>query len=114
MTNRADHRFHDMTPRRTVTALALTAAGLGAGIAAATPAAAGGIIVIDSPAFNNSCANHGTHHPQAQGLTSNGSGPAQGLLAQVPTASPLNQCGGADAFFIGMMAHETARLTTFQ
>ncbi|MER7349085.1 hypothetical protein ABT390_27165 [Streptomyces aurantiacus] len=75
--------------------LAITAAGIGTGLMAASPAAAGGIIVIGSPSFNNGCANHQTH-TQPRGTTSEGSGPAQGLLAQVPVTDPLNHCGGAD------------------
>ncbi|SCG07849.1 hypothetical protein GA0115259_111997, partial [Streptomyces sp. MnatMP-M17] len=63
--------------------------------AAAGSAAAGGAGVLLSPSFANGCANHQTN-TQPQGGTSNGSGGAQGLLAQLPAGSPLNHCGGAD------------------
>ncbi len=85
-----------MTTRRTGTALAVTAAAIGSGLASATPAAAGGIIVIGSPSFMNSCTNHG--HATQRGATTNGNGAAGGLLATLPVSGPLNDCGGADLY----------------
>ncbi|WP_275464569.1 hypothetical protein [Streptomyces noursei] len=84
-----------MTTHKAATTLAVAAAAIGSGFAAATPAAAGGIIVIASPSFDNSCANQGTR-TQPHGHTSKESGSAQGMSAQIPLASPLNHCGGAD------------------
>ncbi|MFC7818664.1 hypothetical protein ACFUTR_28995 [Streptomyces sp. NPDC057367] len=84
-----------MTIRKTFTALAVTAAAIGSGLATAAPATAGGIIVVGSPSFHNGCANHGTRS-QSGGQTTDGSGAAQGLLAQVPIDNALNHCGGAD------------------
>ncbi|CAM5518367.1 hypothetical protein SRIMM317S_06997 [Streptomyces rimosus subsp. rimosus] len=81
-----------MTILRKVSAVA---AALGAGLASAAPAAAGGIIVIGSPSHDNTCANHGTV-TQPMGSTSNGNGAAGGLLGQIPIGSALNHCGGAD------------------
>ncbi|KWT59220.1 hypothetical protein ADL21_24895 [Streptomyces albus subsp. albus] len=73
----------------------MPAAVIGTGLATASPAAAGGIIVIASPSFTNACANHGAH-AKPRGHSSNGSGSAQGLLAQVPIVDAVNHCGGAD------------------
>ncbi|GAA2670764.1 hypothetical protein [Streptomyces lunalinharesii] len=84
-----------MTTRRTLTALGVTAAVLGAGLATAAPASAGGILVFLSPSMDNSCTNHGTA-TQSKGKTKHASGTAGGLLAELPVASPLNHCGGAD------------------
>ncbi len=50
-----------MTTRMAVTALGITAAAIGAGLTTAAPAFAGGIIVVASPSYDNSCANHKTH-----------------------------------------------------
>ncbi|MBT2386457.1 chaplin family protein [Streptomyces sp. ISL-11] len=74
----------------TTSCLALLTVGL-----AAAPASAGGILPIASPAFGNSCANHGT--PHASGTTTHGPGAANGNLAGLPVSNPANQCGGADA-----------------
>ncbi|MGW5820318.1 hypothetical protein [Streptomyces noursei] len=84
-----------MTTRRTLaTALGLTTATLGAGLAAAAPASAGGIAVIASPSFDNSCAN--SQSTDASGPTRHGAGTASGLRTQLPADTPLNHCGGAD------------------
>lgn len=92
----AIRRYPGMTTHRTLaTALGLTTAALGAGLATAAPASAGGVIVVASPSFDNSCANHGTAK-QSAGRTTHGSGTVGGNLAALPAATPLNQCGGAD------------------
>ncbi|WP_189762375.1 hypothetical protein [Streptomyces xanthochromogenes] len=83
-----------MTTRRTATALAVAAAAIGAGLAAASPAVAGGVIVVASPSHDNSCFN--TDAAQSRDATRNGSGTAAGLLAALPIETPLNHCGGAD------------------
>ncbi|MYT28513.1 MULTISPECIES: hypothetical protein [unclassified Streptomyces] len=84
-----------MTTRRTLTAVGLTAATLGAGLAAAAPASAGGIGVILSPSFDNSCANqHAAANANAD--TVHGRGTAGGLSAAIPADTPLNHCGGAE------------------
>ncbi|MCZ0210748.1 chaplin family protein [Streptomyces sp. UMAF16] len=73
----------------------MTVTTLGAMLAPAAPAAAGGIGDFLSPAFGTSCANlHTGAH--ATGTTSHGTGAANGNLAGLPLGSPLNQCGGAD------------------
>ncbi|MEU6313775.1 hypothetical protein [Streptomyces sp. NPDC047014] len=51
--------------------------------------------MIASPSHDNSCANHKTL-TQPEGLTSNGSGTTEGMLAQLPVVNALNHCGGAD------------------
>ncbi|MFF3976936.1 hypothetical protein [Streptomyces sp. NPDC001828] len=94
MTEPEPHRFHGMLPRRTVTALAVAAATIGTGLAAAAPAAAGGIIVVASPSHDNSCFN--TDAAQSRDATRNGSAAAAGLLAALPIETPLNHCDGAD------------------
>lgn len=76
---------------------AVVAVGVvGASTATAAPAAAGGIGDFLSPAFGTACANHytGAH---AEGVTTHGTGAANGNLAGLPLGSALNQCGGADA-----------------
>lgn len=78
-----------------MTALALTAAVVGAGGANAEPASAGGIGVLLSPAFSTLCANHHTGARTA-GSTTNGAGSLSDNLAGLPIGSALNQCGGAD------------------
>ncbi|MGW0469206.1 chaplin family protein [Streptomyces sp. NPDC003027] len=70
--------------------LALLAIGL-----TATPAFAGGILPIASPAFGTACTIHGTS--QASAATTHGTGTASGNLAGLPMDSPVNHCGGADA-----------------
>ncbi|GGU61606.1 hypothetical protein GCM10010274_58160 [Streptomyces lavendofoliae] len=60
----------------------------------ASPAWAGGVGDFLSPAFGTKCTNHhGTH---ADGMTTSGTGAANGNLAGLPIGSPANQCGGAD------------------
>ncbi|WP_228978361.1 hypothetical protein [Streptomyces sp. DH12] len=71
------------------TCLALLTVGL-----TASPAAAGGVLPIASPAFGTSCTNH--HGTRADGTTTHGTGAANGNLAGLPAGSPLNHCGGAD------------------
>lgn len=80
---------------RTVTAIGLTAAALGTALAAATTATAGGIGDFLSPAFGTLCANHNTG-ARASGVTTHGTGAANGNLAGLPLGSAVNQCGGAD------------------
>ncbi|WP_125522968.1 hypothetical protein [Streptomyces sp. WAC 06783] len=79
---------------KVLTGLGLTAAATGAGLVAAAPAAAGGILVFLSPAYDNSCASLG--HAKTAGSTTQGAGTVGGLLAAAPVSSPTNQCGGAD------------------
>ncbi|GGY65815.1 hypothetical protein GCM10010326_70530 [Streptomyces xanthochromogenes] len=83
------------TSREAGRILVLASAAFGVGLAAATPAAAGGIIVVASPSHDNACTNLGTT-AQSGGETRNGSGTVGGLLAAVPVGMPLNNCGGAD------------------
>ncbi|GGS80386.1 hypothetical protein [Streptomyces badius] len=85
-----------MTIYRTATALAVAAAAIGTGFAAAEPAAAGGIGDFLSPAFGTGCENHriGAH---ATGATTSGSGTASSNTGRLPLLSALNRCGGADA-----------------
>jgi hypothetical protein len=90
-----------MNARKAVTALVAWAAALGAGIATAAPAAAGGIIVIGSPSYNNFCANG--HSSGPAGATRQVMGSVSGLLGQLPVSGPLNQCGGAD---LPVLQHE--------
>jgi hypothetical protein len=73
---------------------AVTTAIVGVGVAAASPAAAGGVGDFLSPAFGTTCVNrHGT---QAHGSTTHGTGIGNANLAGLPIGSPANQCGGAD------------------
>lgn len=82
-----------MTTRRTLaTALGLTTATLGAGLAAAAPASAGGIAVIASPSFDNSCAN--SQSTDASGPTRHGAGTASGLRTQHPPTHPSTTAAG--------------------
>ncbi|MEU8465774.1 chaplin family protein [Streptomyces sp. NPDC029003] len=92
-----------MTFPRSSTALALTAAALGAGALTATPATAGGIGDFLSPAFGTNCANlqNGAH---AAGTTTRGSGGLASNLAALPVNNPLNHCGGAD--FVGQQGQQ--------
>ncbi|MEV7676449.1 hypothetical protein [Streptomyces sp. NPDC088752] len=84
-----------MTYRHTLTTLALTATALTGTVAAAAPAAAGGIGDFLSPAFGTDCANHNTG-ARADGATTAGTGTANSNVLGLPLGSPLNQCGGAD------------------
>ncbi|MFJ5678206.1 hypothetical protein [Streptomyces sp. NPDC093097] len=77
-----------MTTRRTLTAL-------GAGLANAGPASAGGVIAVLSPSMDNTCAELGKAMRHTAGTT-HGSGTADGLLTALLIDSPLNHCGGAD------------------
>ncbi|MEU8965884.1 hypothetical protein AB0C89_29815 [Streptomyces sp. NPDC048491] len=83
------------TPRRSLAILGLTATTLGASLTTATPANAGGIGDILSPAFATNCANHHTR-PHATGTTTQGTGAANSNLLGLPLGTALNQCGGAD------------------
>ncbi|MGZ3097062.1 hypothetical protein [Streptomyces sp. H62] len=74
--------------------MALFGGSIALGVAAAPPAAAGGVGDFLSPAFGTACGNHGG--PHAAGSTSHGTGTVGGNLAGLPIGSPLNQCGGAD------------------
>ncbi|WP_143655763.1 hypothetical protein [Streptomyces sp. XY006] len=66
----------------------------GAGMLSAAPASAGGIGVIASPAFNNTCVTIDrtnravTETAHAAGLLNN--------AAQLPLSAPYQHCGGAD------------------
>ncbi|MFI1377235.1 chaplin family protein [Streptomyces longwoodensis] len=84
-----------MITKSTATALGLLAASVGAGLASASPASAGGVGDFLSPAFGTSCTNQHTG-AHADGITQYGTGTAGGNLAGLPVGSPLNQCGGAD------------------
>ncbi|WP_228974759.1 hypothetical protein [Streptomyces sp. DH12] len=92
-----------MAFERTLTTLGATATLLGAGLAGAAPAAAGGVGDFLSPAFGTACANlnNGAH---ADGATSHGTGTGGSNVAGVPLSNALNQCGGADAPFVGSFA----------
>ncbi|MFE9743131.1 hypothetical protein [Streptomyces sp. NPDC006477] len=68
---------------------------MGAGLITASPASAGGIGDFLSSAFGTACANL-NNGAKAHGTTTQGTGTAGGNLAGIPTASALNQCGGAD------------------
>ncbi|MET9936348.1 MULTISPECIES: hypothetical protein [unclassified Streptomyces] len=68
---------------------------MGAGLAGAAPASAGGIGDFLSPAFGVTCANHHTG-ARADGATAAGTGTAGGNFLGLPLGSALNQCGGAD------------------
>ncbi|MFJ9698361.1 chaplin family protein [Streptomyces fradiae] len=59
-----------------------------------SPAWASGVGDVLSPAFGTDCANH--HGTRADGITTHGTGAANGNLAGLPLGSPFNQCGGAD------------------
>ncbi|MVO90212.1 DUF320 domain-containing protein [Streptomyces sp. p1417] len=84
-----------MTPRKTVTRVALVAATTaGMALTVASPASAGGVGDFLSPAFGTDCANH--HGSHAAGTTTRGSGMADSNFAGLPVGSPVNQCGGAD------------------
>lgn len=77
------------------TGLALTAIAVGASMATAAPASAGGVGDFLSPAFATTCTNdHGAH---ANGVTTRGTGAGDGNLAGLPIGSPANHCGGAGA-----------------
>ncbi|MEU6394857.1 hypothetical protein [Streptomyces sp. NPDC046939] len=91
-----------MTTRTTGTALAATAAFIGAGIAAASPASAGGIGDFLSPAFGDSCSNL-DNGATANGTTTHGSGALGGSAGSLPLLSALNHCGGADGQGAGML-----------
>lgn len=64
------------------------------------PAWAGGVGDFLSPAFGTSCLNHHTGG-HATGQTAHSTGSVDGNLLGLPVASPLNQCGGADAHASG-------------
>ncbi|MGA4801188.1 chaplin family protein [Streptomyces lavendulocolor] len=64
-------------------------------MALATPASAGGIGPIGSPAFGNECFNRSTD-ALARGSTSYATGLVGGNVLGVPLSTPRNQCGGAD------------------
>ncbi|MFH8407187.1 hypothetical protein ACH4FX_20685 [Streptomyces sp. NPDC018019] len=88
----------------------VTVAGMavGAGIAAAAPAAAGGVGSVLSPAFGTTCANRdGT---QARGSTTHSSGAGGGTLAALPIGSPFTQCDGADDFVLKLITNAEARM----
>ncbi|MFF7725656.1 chaplin family protein [Streptomyces sp. NPDC008001] len=59
----------------------------------ASPAAAGGIVVIGSPSSDDTCANQRTG---ARGATTSSPAHASGDVLQLPATTPLNHCGGAD------------------
>ncbi|MGI5451187.1 hypothetical protein ACQEVM_36535 [Streptomyces sp. CA-243310] len=75
-----------MNNARTVTAPGLTAAAIGASIATAAPASAGGIGDFLSPAFgvNRANRNNGAH---ANGTTTQGAGAIGGNIAGIPIGS---------------------------
>lgn len=67
--------------------------------ATAAPAWAGGIGVILSPAFDNSCSTHAAAGSAAgsAGGTASSSATAGGNLVSTPMSGALNHCGDADA-----------------
>ncbi|MEV3993614.1 chaplin family protein [Streptomyces sp. NPDC049837] len=96
MTGLGIGRFPGVITRQRLTALSRTATVLGAGLATASPASAGGVGDFLSPAFGTLCGNlnNGAH---ANGTATSATGAAGGNLAGIPIGSPLNHCGGADA-----------------
>ncbi|MFD5272097.1 hypothetical protein [Streptomyces sp. NPDC058335] len=83
-----------MSTRMVISAVFVTAAFVGTGVAAAAPAAAGGVGDFLSPAFATTCMNH--HGAEARGSTTHGTGTGNGNLAGIPLGGPASQCGGAD------------------
>ncbi|WP_030671284.1 hypothetical protein [Streptomyces rimosus] len=77
-------------------AAAIVLTSVSAVIATATPAAAGGIGDLLSPAFGVTCANL-NNGARAHGATTHDTGAANGNLASLPIGNAFNQCGGADA-----------------
>ncbi|MEU7148795.1 hypothetical protein AB0B15_12265 [Streptomyces sp. NPDC045456] len=73
----------------------LGAVSTAAVLAAASPAVAGGIGVLLSPALGNACAQHGVG-AHARGHAGAGTGTAGGNALGLPVTGPLSQCGGAD------------------
>ncbi|MEV7641377.1 hypothetical protein AB0O32_15680 [Streptomyces rubiginosohelvolus] len=73
---------------------AVAATTIGVGLVAAPAACAGGIGVLGSPAFGNSCSML-DGLSQAAGGTAQGAG-VSGNLAQLPLAGSAQSCGGAD------------------
>ncbi|MFJ9774963.1 hypothetical protein ACIRVF_27570 [Kitasatospora sp. NPDC101157] len=75
-------------------ALVLGAAISSSGLLTAAPAQAGGIGVIASPAFDNTCVT-ASHLVNAVGSTADTAGLATNLT-QIPLDVPYQHCGGAD------------------
>ncbi|MEW2577782.1 hypothetical protein [Streptomyces syringium] len=73
--------------------LILATATTGALLLGASPAAAGGIIVFDSPSTDNTCTNQSAG---ARGKTTSAPGVKAGTVIGLPASTPHNQCGGAD------------------
>ncbi len=84
-----------MTIRNSMTALVVSAATIGAGVIAAGPAEAGGIIGARSPAFHNACANERTA-ARITGHTAHGLGAVGDSSAAMPIVKARQRCGGAD------------------
>ncbi|WP_411105224.1 hypothetical protein [Streptomyces sp. cmx-4-9] len=84
--------MEQLMSRRPVATAVLAAAGIAF---TATPALAGGIVVVGSPSHDNSCAHQRTG-TRPQGATTAGPGIANALLGQLPATAALNHCGGAD------------------
>ncbi len=59
----------------------------------ASPAVAGGIVVVASPSENNSCLIYGGG---TVGGTGGSPGTSAGNVVHVPARAPLSHCGGAD------------------
>ncbi|MGK5640111.1 hypothetical protein ACSNOK_17600 [Streptomyces sp. URMC 126] len=81
-----------MNVQRALAALGFTAA---ISLTTASPASAGGIGDVLSPAFGTNCANqhNGIH---SNGATTRGTGTASNNVLGLPLGGALNQCGGAD------------------
>jgi hypothetical protein len=76
--------------RRTQAMLVLAlASGLAAGTA--TQASATSVVGVGNATQDNTCANHGSAN--ARGGDGGVPGTVSGLVAGVPSSSPLNQCG---------------------
>ncbi|MFB7747547.1 hypothetical protein [Streptomyces sp. NPDC056132] len=84
-----------MTSQRVLITFGVSALALGASLASAIPATAGGVGDFLSPAFGTACGNL-NNGARADGVTSSGTGTGGGNLVGLPMGSALNQCGGAD------------------
>ncbi|GAA2651168.1 hypothetical protein [Streptomyces lunalinharesii] len=87
-----------MISRRTLATLGVTTVALGAGLATAAPATAGGIGVFASPAFDNTCI---TLHRTTRAVGRMVNQPAIGSnLLQAPVQVPYQHCGGAEVEYV--------------
>lgn len=88
-TGTVDCRYRYMTRIRTISALALAAAGVPL---TSTPASATTITGFGNGAINNACANSGTAG-RTNGVTTQAQGIGTALTAALPASAPANQCG---------------------